>query len=207
MSSELNQLNQFELAWLEQNTNVNGKLPSRTLLNRVTRSTITHPVIGFERLSHYDPTGNIRFCFGVSTYTHELLLRLGFAPQAIMKAIVIGPGRWRDGREGFHQITIVLADDRRWYAIDQFFVNAIPVKEWFQFYWQHSEDEKLRLYITDAGRFTPDIHNYDSFQMGLWDGLPNVPEEARRRGDIYRGYFRDLYEWLDRPLTENNFDQ
>jgi hypothetical protein len=159
-------------------------------------------VIGLEMQSYYDPDRSIRFCFGVATYVHQLLLRLGYPPEAIAKAFVIGHGTWRDGRELFHQSTVVLADDGKWYALEQHFASAKPVEEWFHHYYNQSNDGKTRLYITDPNRFTPELSRYDNFQMGIWGDH----ERGQQRSDAYRGYFRDLYEWLNRPLNEQNFD-
>ena len=198
-SQEIYRLGLLELAQLKQSARVLGRLPSRALLERVARSTISHPVIGVENLAYYDPTGAIRFCFGVSTYVHELLVRLGFSPQAIVKAFVVGSGTWGDGREAFHQSTVVLADDGRWYAVDQFFAHVKPVEDWFHFFWSKSGDQKLRLYITDADRFTPAMPHYDFVHMGV--------ERNVNRSAAYRGYFRNLYNWLNRPHTERSFDE
>jgi hypothetical protein len=92
----------------------------------------------------------------------------------------IGTGTWRDGKELFHQSTVVLAEDGKWYALEQHFASAKPVEEWFHYYYNQSNDGKTRLYITEPNRFTPELSRYDNFQMGIWGGSRTRTAAKRR---------------------------
>jgi hypothetical protein len=159
-------------------------------ITRLAQSMNGHSIVGREGSRRYDPRGDIRYCFGLAAYAHHMLLAMGVHPDSIRKALIIGPGNWRDGNEGFHMTTVVRGDDGDWYSVDRYFGRAFKISSWFQHFWEKSTDRKLRFFVSSAERFSPEIPAYDVIQLGL-----NVD----RRSDAYLGYFQDLFNWLRNP--------
>ncbi len=143
---------------------------------------ISNPVIGTGNDRKYDPTYGIGFCFGRALFVDRFLTLNGFAQGSIKKIFVVGPmtNDW-----GWHVATMVQSLDEKnretWLVLDPIIFKVVAVEEWFKDFEKISVDGKLRLYVTEAQKFTVAPLKYDE---GNFQG--------------YNGYFEDMFAWFEK---------
>ena len=122
-------------------------------------SVATHKVARLDRLEHYDPTGEIGFCFGRAMAAHLIALRMGLTPDNIRKLFIVGDLRSGDKPEWrFHVTTLVRGADGAWYAIDPILGEPLELSAWIdkvQGVWD--KDRKAKLYVTPSHAVMPDV--------------------------------------------------
>lgn len=83
---------------------------------------------------------------------------------------------------------MVRGQDGKWYAIDdEMRGRAVNVGDWLKVYENENFKGDLRIYFSDAKKFTPELGTYDNLQLGL---------KMNRNEDWYKGFFKDLMVWL-----------
>jgi hypothetical protein len=138
-------------------------------LNSLYQETLNNPVSHLSRLSKYDPTGIVGFCFGRAMAAH-LTARKEFhvSPTAIYKLFIIGDLRsvaskpeWR-----FHVTTIlpVKSDGgTTWMAIDPIMKQPLTVAEWMMRVrrgwdtWHGVSGGKAKFFLVSNEAILPDI--------------------------------------------------
>ncbi len=174
---------------------------STQILKRVIQAFVTNPILKKEYFGHYNQSSTeIGYCFGRALYAHLTLLKMGVDKTAIRKAWVVGPMEAGGISWSFHVATIVKGTDNQWYALDGILGGkAVPIQEWYSYFWKKNKAQNLRLYITDPQRFTPELSNYNRTQLGL---------QLSKEQDWYRGFFQDLLQWFrDNPFESDNLDR
>lgn len=147
---------------------------------------LSNPVVSLDKYSKYDPDNKgIGFCFGRAMFLNTYLAIAGLDRGSMKKAFIMGSmskGAW-----AWHVTTIAQSKDRFgreiWLALDPVIGQVIEVQEWYRYWRQSSDDGKLRLYITDAGKFAAASGGYDE------NGLSNP---------FYNNYFRDMMNWFSK---------
>ena len=163
---------------------------SQTTVEKLIASMTKNPVISASHRGVYDQKEtDIGYCFGRAAYAHLALLKMGVDKDAIKKAWVVGEMRngptmsWQ-----FHVATVVRGQDGKWYAIDdEMRGRAVNVGDWLKVYENENFKGDLRIYFSDAKKFTPELGTYDNLQLGL---------KMNRNEDWYKGFFKDLMVWL-----------
>jgi hypothetical protein len=156
---------------------------------------ITNPVVSSNaNKKNYDPQGTTGFCFGRAMFVHLYLASSGLHRASVKKAFVFGSmdgGVW-----GWHVATTVRSQDPKtkaikWLVIDSEVGKVIELLDWYE-YWRNgsSDDKKLRLFITEAGRFGATPSKYDE------DGIS---------GYYYNDYFKDMMSWFDTEFEATLF--
>jgi hypothetical protein len=186
---------------------VNADKFSKTALNDADKPTIlsmddaetalnaaeTNPVVSLHSYSKYDPEDKgIGFCFGRAMFVNLYLAMNGFSRANIKKAFVIGP--MSNGAWGWHVSTIVQSKTASgkeiWLAIDPVAGRIMEVQQWYKHWRKESDDKKLRLYITEAGKFGP--------------GSYSKYDENAISDDFYNKYFIDMMKWFAKAdFTKN----
>ncbi len=145
-------------------------------------------VVSLYKYSKYDPKNSgIGFCFGRAMFVHLELRHHGFDRDLIKKAFVVGSMETPDGAKwGWHVTTIAQSLNAEgkeiWVAIDPI-AGVMEVSKWYgEMRKSYSKDKKLKLYITQAGRFGP---------MGT------VYEQSQLEHTFYNNYFTDMDKWFD----------
>ncbi len=194
---------EVEMLNQESFQNLPGEIPLETVhgsdMAGLVQSYRYHPVIGPKAVDKYQQTGvSIGYCFGRAYYFHRALQKLGVDERAIKKAWVVGKigDNWQ-----FHVATIVRGTDGDWWVMDttnSAWRNGVKIKDWY-FYWRRNSAPSLRIYFTNAEKFSAGLGAYDPIQLG--HGLD-------RKKDWYKNYFVDLDQWFDssrsmRFLNEN----
>ena len=129
------------------------------------RQVQSHPVLSVDRLAHYDPTGDIGFCFGRAMAVHLGALEMGLAPESIRKLFIIGDLKAGDKTDWRFHVTTVVRGEDGWYAIDPFLGRwsigrPVTVDEWtrrVRAAWD--KHGKAFLYLTWPDAMTPEIHH------------------------------------------------
>lgn len=147
---------------------------------------MSNPVVSLDMYSKYDPKNKgIGFCFGRAMFLNTYLAMANFNRANIKKAFIIGSmskGAW-----AWHVTTIAQSVDKKgdeiWLALDPVIGEVMEVQKWYK-YWQGSSDDgKLRLYITEAGKFAAASGAYD--ERGIEDRF-------------YNNYFKDMMKWFEK---------
>lgn len=147
-----------------------------------------NPIIALHKYKKYDPTNKgIGFCFGRAMFVDLYLSINNFNRGSIKKAFVVGPMSTGDGANwGWHVTTIVQSKDKAgrevWLAIDPIMGRVMTVNEWYSETLKLSTDKKLRLYITESGKFSQASYRYDYSNF-------NHP--------FYNQYFIDMLNWFE----------
>lgn len=144
----------------------------------------SNPVVALYQYSKYDKANKgIGFCFGRAMFTHLFLASAKFNRSNIKKAFVVGP--MSNGAWAWHVTTIVQSKDARgkenWLAIDPVVGRVMDVKAWYKHWVNSSDDGKLKLYITDSGKFA---------------AAPSTYDETNKTNAWYNNYFLDMDEWF-----------
>lgn len=143
-----------------------------------------NPIVGTFAEKTYDLNGGVGFCFGRAMFIHMELVMRGLDRDSVKKAVIVG--KMMGGKWGWHVTTIVQSKDifgkRIWLALDPAMPGGVTLTEWYQSWKVHSNDNMLRLYITQSGRIgpTPSFYSHDAFE-----------------NPFYNGYFTDMMEWFD----------
>ncbi|HXH74495.1 MAG TPA: hypothetical protein VNJ08_05995 [Bacteriovoracaceae bacterium] len=163
-------------------TSINVEQANKTL-NAVT----SNPVVALHMYSKYDPTNaGIGFCFGRAMFVDLYLTINNLNRGSIKKAFVVGPmtnggtTTW-----GWHVTTIVQAFDgpvEKWLAIDPIMYRVLEVKDWYAEALKMSTNGKLRMYITDAGKFAQTATRYNEQSINI---------------KFYNSYFTDMMKWFE----------
>jgi hypothetical protein len=159
---------------------------TRAQANRTMRAAEQNPVVALYAYSKYDPQDSgIGFCFGRAMFVDLYLAMNGVNRSNIKKAFIIGP--MSNGGWAWHVTTIVESRDNRgneiWLAIDPVAERVMEVKEWYN-YWYNSasDDKRLRLYITESGKFGA--------------GRNSRYDELSIASNFYNNYFTDMMAWF-----------
>ena len=122
-----------------------------------------HPVARLDRLSQYDPSGHIGFCFGRAMTVHLIARRMGLSNDSIRKLFIIGYLDTREDPQGdpewrFHVTTLVKGEKGAWYAVDPIMQGVMSIKEWVK-YVRATWDKKNQalLYMTSPSTIIPDL--------------------------------------------------
>lgn len=156
--------------------------------NKVLEAATYNPIISLHQYKKYDPTNRgIGFCFGRAMFIDLYLAINNFNRGSIKKAFVVGPMQTGDGGSwGWHVSTIVQSKNRsgkeEWIAIDPIMGRIMTVNEWYKESLKLSTDGKLRLYITESGKFAQRATRYDYNSF-------NHP--------AYNKYFTDMLNWFE----------
>lgn len=147
-----------------------------------------NPIVSLYQYKKYDPNDRgIGFCFGRAMFIDLYLAINNLDRGSIKKAFVVGPMSTGDGGSwAWHVTTIVQSKDRSgretWLAIDPIMQEVMDVKQWYKETLKLSTDGKLRLYITEAGKFAQGASRYDYNNF-------NHP--------FYNNYFKDMLKWFE----------
>lgn len=104
------------------------------LLSNLFRAVKRDPVASFAMNRHYDPRGNVGFCFGRALIAQLLARQMGVHFMDIKKISVIGrltatlDGRSKNWR--YHIATSVRDQQGEWWIIDPIFNRPLRVPEW-----------------------------------------------------------------------------
>lgn len=148
---------------------------------------LLNPVVSVYSLHKYDSKG-IGFCFGRAMFTNIYLAMGGFNRAFIKKAFIVGP--MQRGAWGWHVTTIVQSENDEgkeiWLAIDPALGRVLEVSEWYNEWRRTSDDQKLRLYFAESGKFGVTSSRYD---------------EADMANGFYNSYFKDMMKWFEDNYT------
>jgi hypothetical protein len=154
-----------------------------------------NPVVSLYQYEKYDPDNRgIGFCFGRAMFVDLYLAINKFNRGSIKKAFVVGPMSSGDGIIwGWHVTTIAQAKDKSgkeiWLAIDPIVGKILEVTAWYKDMLKMSTDKKLRMYITEAGKFSQSSYRYDYNNF-------NHP--------YYNNYFTDMLKWFESNNVSND---
>lgn len=165
-----------------------AQLMNAATANKVLEAAMYNPIISLHQYKKYDPTDRgIGFCFGRAMFIDLYLAINNFNRGSIKKAFVVGPMKTGDGGSwAWHVTTIVQSKNRsgkeEWIAIDPIMGRIMNVTEWYKESLKLSTDGKLRLYITESGKFSQRAYRYDYSSF-------NHP--------AYNKYFTDMLSWFE----------
>lgn len=211
----LEKINQQEISDSVVNANKKTFSVSEGQAGLIMKELRTNPVVSLENLLRYDPTELIGFCFGRALFTQLELLRRGVHKQSIMKAFAVGRMLKDKINWNFHVATIVKASEGGWWAIDPEFDSVMKVDDWFMKMRSYSYGDELRLYVTDAKRFSSNIgvpyigtrDRDNQKQMSFFARLKrafNEPVGVSQDGlfsQQYSNYFADMFKYFkENPL-------
>lgn len=158
----------------------------------------SNPVVSSYSYYKYDPKNQgIGFCFGRAMFVNLELAQRGFDRDSIKKAFVVGPMKTSDGNSwGWHVTTIAQSKDENgneiWLALDPI-TGAINVKDWYQDMMDnYSTNKKLKLFITEAGKFGPVGGSYDQEHIKM---------------DFYNKYFTDMMMWFEENSSAERYNK
>jgi hypothetical protein len=160
---------------------------TKSTAEKALQAALYNPVVNLYMTQKYDPDNRgIGFCFGRAMFIDLYLSINNFNRGSIKKAFVVGPMRTGSSTWAWHVTTIVQSKDRSgkeiWLAIDPIMDKVMEITAWYKETLKLSTDGKLRLYITEAGKFAqiPTRYDYQTF---------NHP--------YYNNYFRDMLQWFE----------
>lgn len=155
--------------------------------SRVMDAASTNPVVALYQRTKYDPKEQgIGFCFGRAMFVDLYTAMNGLDRGSIKKAFVVGPMSGGGSMIwGWHVTTIVQSKDRAgremWLAIDPVVGTPMEVTAWYKYWLRSSTNGKLKLYITESGKFSQMAYRYDYSTF-------NHP--------FYNNYFTDMLKWF-----------
>jgi hypothetical protein len=163
----------------------------------VRRAALLNPVVSLDNYDKYDPQNKgIGFCFGRAMFVNVELAYRKIDRDAIKKAFVIGPMTTGGNTSwGWHVTTIAQSKDSLgneiWWVIDPI-TGIQTLQDWYlEMYNDFSTDKKLKIYITDTGKFGPSAGAYHE------EGLKNK---------FYNNYFNDMMAWFEEQSKLNMYD-
>jgi hypothetical protein len=170
---------------------------AQDLHDRVSRN----PVASLCQLPNYDRTGTSGFCFGRAVATHVEALRMGLNRDSIRKVWAMGEVSGPNGRIwSYHVSTAVRGQDRRWYVIDSYAQNPMPLNDWYRAITAESGLGRTRLYSSAPSRVTPSAFHPDPqtgrqpstrLQLGLDDPTGTYPRHMQRYYEDLMANFRE----------------
>ncbi len=184
-----------------QSINIVDADDAKFLSPRVARDVLStlrmHPVVSLYQYEKYDPKNQgIGFCFGRAMFVHLELAMRNLDRDSIKKAFVVGHMSTGDGNSwGWHVTTIAQSKDENgdeiWLALDPV-TGLKTLKEWYKEMYNHfSTDQKLKIYVTESGKFGPTPGFYN--QIGL-------------ENEFYNSYFTDLNEAFVKASIAGRYD-
>ncbi len=181
---ELKDLNSLPLTFRENRFSV----VDQDLAQLLVSSLSLHPVVSSLLTKYEDPSHEVEigYCFGRATYVHLLLLYLGLEKESVKKLWLVGPMNIENDTWEFHVATAVRSETGNWLVIDNE-TGLLTAEQWLEHFKKSSEDQKLRLYVSDPEKFTAELTTYSRLELGL--DLSNAE-------DAYSGYFKDLMAWF-----------
>jgi len=195
---DLKALHESDLDTRIDNSSGYAKFISLDEASDVKDAAMFNPVVSQFSSSKYDPNNvGIGYCFGRAMFINLDLAYRKLDRDSIKKAFVVGRMQTPDGNSwGWHVTTIVRSKDKngldQWLAIDPIVDGIITVEQWYnQMYENYSTDGKLRLYITETGKFGPTSGNYH--QNSLTD-------------QFYNNYFIDMLKWFEQASQNGDYD-
>lgn len=192
--------NEHSLRQLESDhaavTNDRVQVLTKEQVIQVFESLQSHPVASKWALEKYKQEDtDIGYCFGRATYYHLLLLRLGLSKESMRKVWVLANIQHR-GSDWGHHVALTVRGVRKgeWWVIDPFLGQVLSPRDWMAQVKRYTRDPMLRLYTTEAAKFSLNLGVYDPVQMGL---------RLRREADWYQGFFGDLLLWFRKEGPES----
>jgi hypothetical protein len=156
-----------------------------------------NPVVAMWNTKKYDPKDQgIGFCFGRAMFAHLELAMRNLDRDSIKKAFVVGPMSTGDGNSwGWHVTTIAQSKSEDgsevWLALDPV-TGVRTLEEWYEeMYNYYSTDKKLKIYITEAGKFGPTQGAYHRLVF---------------ENPFYNEYFVDLQKEFEKASQEGVYD-
>ncbi|MBT3585182.1 MAG: hypothetical protein HN509_09755 [Halobacteriovoraceae bacterium] len=157
----------------------------------------SHSVVSLYSYDKYDPKNQgIGFCFGRAMFVHLELAMRNLDRDSIKKAFVVGSMSTGDGNSwGWHVTTIAQSKDQNgnevWLALDPV-TGLKTLKEWYKEMYNHfSTDKKLKIYVTESGKFGPSPGFYSH---------PNLENQ------FYNSYFTDLDKEFVKASMAGKYD-
>jgi hypothetical protein len=152
---------------------------SSSEIQKLYREVENHPVAAIAKVANYDKNNiGIGYCFGRATTAHIKALLNGADKSSIRKVWALGDLKNGDTHWRYHVTTIVRDAKGDWYAIDPIMGKVLPVEKWYSEMKKYDSVGNMRIFDTDAKRFSP--------------GSPAKYSPRELRGEQYENYFSDL---------------
>lgn len=154
--------------------------------NLVLESIAKNPVASKMGLVNYTREGvDIGYCFGRAVYFHMMFIKLGVNPDSLRKIWVLGEIP-QNGIKWGHHVALMVRGTKpgEWFVLDTFVGKVRTARSWFAEIRRYTRDPLLRVYTTEASKFSLNLGTYDPVQMGL---------RQSRETDWYKGFFPDLF--------------
>ncbi len=187
----VHEMNQKDLDELAKDWFMKGKTDRPDFMTREDAQALfnfikNHPVAGLDMVDHYDPHGNIQFCFGKAFATHIASLHAGLDPDSVRKVFAVG----RMGKWSFHVATMVKAHEGGYWVIDPLLDRPMMVYEWMEYWENRYRNAKMRFYYTEGDRFAYSVPDYSRVNLGL---------DLSAQADFYNNYFKDFLDNIVKP--------
>lgn len=155
-----------------------------------------------KRIGLYErPGADIGYCFGKATLVHMTALIRGVNPHSIKKIWIVGETtNWW----GHHVAGLVRGPNGKWWVIDRDAGQVMTAKSWINAFGASKKDKELMIFVTNPERFGPEnSKTYNTFD--LFNTPADKLENYRPSKDYYKGFFRDLFKWLDKNPNLGRF--
>ena len=139
---------------------------------------------------------NIGYCFGRASFIHFILLKMGLQKESVRKIWLLGKHQLL-GQEfewDNHVATVVYTKEKGWVVVDSMYEKPQRLQDWAASQLSHSTDERARIYITTADKFSVDLGRYDRVNLGL---------TLSREEDWYQHYFVDQLKFIRENSLES----
>jgi hypothetical protein len=182
-------LNERTLRALETARPANGAKPFGEFQASVAHRALDTNIVTSDRTKYEQPGTAIGYCFGRAMFVHLYALHNHYKKAQIRKIWAVGSMKTSYHNWAFHVATMVQdGATGEWRVVDSFMRNPVTPRAWFKvFQGQNQADRDLRVYVTPAEKFAPDLGKYSRDQLGL-DLSPGE--------DWYKHYFTDMMETL-----------
>lgn len=182
-------LNENTFRRLEQRRPAKGALPFSFEQAAAAHRALDTNIVTSERTKYEQPDTAIGYCFGRAMFVHLYALRNHLKKGQIRKVWAVGSMKTSYHDWAFHVATMVQdGATGEWRIVDSFMKGPVSPRTWFNvFKAQNEKDRDLRIYVTPAEKFTPDLGKYSRTQLGL--DLPATE-------DWYKHYFVDMMDTL-----------
>ncbi len=127
-----------------------------------------NPVARVENVMHYDPSGQIGFCFGRALLIHHQLLKAGVKAQHMARIFVVGQLLLEKQLWQFHTAILVRDAKEGFVVIDPLQPKLMGYREWMTTnaaYEIKGRYSRARFYVTDPRKFLPGATRYDLKQL------------------------------------------
>lgn len=133
----------------------------------------TNKVASLDALPHYDPSGELGFCFGRATAAHLIAKRMGIKDGSVAHMFLIGDLKSGETTEWrFHVTTIVRGQYNTWYSIDPITQGPMSIKNWIKLMratWD--KEKKAKIYITQPDAILPDLRIFPAPNEEKGEGI------------------------------------